>query len=188
MMRAQTSVEINEILANRRSPRSFDVAAQLTKDEVTALLEAARWAPSANNLQPWRFIVGFQGDSNYTALLECLVPFNQSWAHRSSVLIAVAGVPTNSEDKPNPTFMFDCGLSVAQLTFEAYARGFVAHQMAGFDHEKAATIFNGAVPIAIIAIGKQAPADQLEGVLLEREVAARTRKDLSEIVIAGLPD
>lgn len=187
MMRAETSVEINDILAKRRSPRSFDVTAKLSKEDVTALLEAARWAPSANNLQPWRFIVGIQGDSNYTSLLECLVPFNQSWANRSSVLIAVAGVPTNAEDKPNPTFMFDCGLSVAQLTFEAYARGYVAHQMAGFDHEKAATMFSGALPIAIIAVGKQAPAEQLEGILLEREQAVRTRKDLSEIVIAGLP-
>lgn len=187
MTRAETSVEINEILANRRSPRSFDPNAQLNQEDVIALLEAARWAPSANNIQPWRFIVGVQGDSHFTSLLECLVPFNQSWANRCSVLIAVAGVPTNAEDKPNPTFMYDCGLSVAQLTFEAYDRGYVVHQMAGFDHEKAATFFNGAVPIAIIAIGKQAPAEQLEGVLLEREIAVRTRKGLSEIVIAGLP-
>lgn len=186
MTRAKTSVEINEILAERRSPRSFDANAEISKDEVTALLEAARWAPSANNLQPWSYIVGIRGDANYTELLDCLVPFNQSWANRCSVLIAVAGIPTTTEDKPNPTFMFDCGLSVAQLTFEAYGRGLVAHQMAGFDHEKAATMFNGAVPIAIIAIGKQAPAEQLEGILLERELAVRTRKDLSEIVISGL--
>lgn len=187
MTKAITAVPIHDILANRRSPRSFDETAQLSKEDVVGLLEAARWAPSANNLQPWQYIAGFKGDAQHKALLECLVPFNQSWAKRASVLIAVAGIPTTAEDKPNPTFMFDCGLSVAQLTFEAYGRGLVVHQMAGFDHEKAATLFKGAVPIAIIAVGKQAPAEQLEGVLLEREISARTRKELSEIVIAGLP-
>lgn len=188
MTRAHTAVPINEILARRRSPRSFDATATLTNEDVIALLEAARWAPSANNLQPWQYIVGFKDDSQYTALFDCLVAFNQSWAQRASVLIAVGGVGIQESGKENPTFMFDCGLSVAQLTFEAYERGFVAHQMAGFDHEKAATLFKGAVPIAIIAIGKQAPAEQLDGALLERELAVRTRKDLSEIVIAGLPD
>ena len=84
--------------------------------------------------------------------------------------------------------MYDCGLAAAQLTIEAHHRGYVVHQMAGFDHEKAAPLFNGAAPIVIMAIGKQAPAEQLEGPAYDREIAPRTRKALSEIVIAGLPN
>jgi hypothetical protein len=84
--------------------------------------------------------------------------------------------------------MYDCGLAAAQLTIEAHHRGYVVHQMAGFDHEKAAPLFNGATPIVIMAIGKQAPAEQLEGPAYDREIAPRMRKALSEIVIAGLPD
>ena len=187
MSRADTAVEIHELIAERRSPRSLDGTATIGGDDVVALLEAARWAPSANNLQPWRLIAGVRGDENYQALLECLAPANQSWAKRASALIAVAGVPTKEDGSPIATFMYDCGLAVAQLTIEAHHRGFVAHQMAGFDHDRAALLFEGALPIVIVAIGTQAPADQLEGVMLERETAPRTRKPLSEIVLKGLP-
>jgi hypothetical protein len=120
-------------------------------------------------------------------LFECLVPFNQSWSKRAAAFIAIAGTPTQEDGKEIPTFMYDCGLAAAQLTIEAHHRGYVVHQMAGFDHEKAATLFNGAAPIVIMAIGKQAPADQLEGPAHDREIAPRTRKPLAEIVIAGLP-
>ena len=80
MTRADTSVEIHDLIAERRSPRSLDATATIENQDLLALLEAARWAPSANNLQPWRLIAGKRDDSNFTALLECLVPFNQSWS------------------------------------------------------------------------------------------------------------
>jgi hypothetical protein len=101
--------------------------------------------------------------------------------------VAIAGIPTQADGTAIPTFMYDCGLAAAQLTIEAHHRGYVVHQMAGFDHEKAAPLFDGALPIVIMAIGKQAPAEQLEGPAYEREIAPRTRKPLSEIVISGLP-
>lgn len=188
MTRAQTSVEVHDLIAERRSPRSLDDSATASNDDLKAMPEAARWAPSAFNHQPWRFIAGVRGDENFQELLGCLGEFNQAWAKRASLLIAVAGVPTTPDGKENPTYLYDCGLSVAQLTIEAHHRGFVAHQMAGFDHEKAAGYFDGAHPIAVIAIGKQAPAEQLEGMMLEREKAPRTRKELSEIVVKGLPN
>ena len=187
MTRADTSVEIHDLLAERRSPRSLDGNAQISNQDLLALLEAARWAPSANNLQPWRLIAGMRDDSNFTSLLGCLVPFNQSWSKRAAAFVAIAGTPTQADGSAIPTFMYDCGLAAAQLTIEAHHRGYVVHQMAGFDHEKAAVLFDGAMPIVIMAIGKQAPADQLEGPAYDREVAPRSRKDLSEIVIAGLP-
>ena len=94
MMKAQTAVEINEVLANRRSPRSLDATAVLSKDDLLAILEAARWAPSAFNGQPWRFFVGQRGDEVFAQILDSLAPFNQGWAYRSSALILVAGLPT----------------------------------------------------------------------------------------------
>jgi nitroreductase len=188
MTRAQTSVEIHDLIAERRSPRSLDESAVIGSDDLTAMLEAARWAPSANNFQPWQFVAGKRGDENFKLLLECLVPFNQSWSQRGSAFVALAGIPTQTDGKEIPTFMYDCGLAAAQLTIEAQHRGYVVHQMAGFDHEKAAPLFDGGVPIVIMAIGKQAPAELLEGPAYEREVAPRTRKELSEIVVKGLPN
>ena len=190
MMKAQTAVEINDVLANRRSPRSLDATAVLSKDDLLAVLEAARWAASAFNGQPWRFFVGQRGDEVFTQILDSLAPFNQGWAHRSSVLILVAGLPAREDGTPNKGFLYDCGLAVAQLVMETHHRGLVAHQMTGFDPEKAVQnlgIDASLIPVAVIAIGKQASAEQLEGPLLERENAPRERKALEEIVVKGLP-
>ena len=190
MMKAQTAVEINGVLANRRSPRSLDATAVLSKDDLVAVLEAARWAASAFNGQPWRFFVGQRGDEVFTQILDSLAPFNQGWAHRSSVLILVAGLPAREDGTPNKGFLYDCGLAVSQMVVETHHRGLVAHQMTGFDPEKAAQnlgIDASLIPVAVIAIGKQASAEQLEGPLLERENAPRERKALEEIVVKGLP-
>jgi nitroreductase len=190
MMKAQTSVEIHEVLANRRSPRSLDATALLADEDLLAILEAGRWAPSASNGQPWRFFVGKRGDSIFNLILDSLAPFNQGWAHRSSALILVAGVHSREDGTPNKGFLYDCGLAVSQMVFETHHRGFVAHQMTGFDATKAATnlgVVESLIPVAVISIGKQAPADQLEGAIFERENAPRERKALSEIVVQGLP-
>ena len=190
MMKAQTAVEINGVLANRRSPRSLDATAVLSKDDLLAVLEAARWAASAFNGQPWRFFVGQRGDEVFTQILDSLAPFNQGWAHRSSVLILVAGLPAREDGTPNKGFLYDCGLAVSQMVVETHHRGLVAHQMTGFDPEKAEQnlgIDASLIPVAVIAIGKQASAEQLEGPLLERENAPRERKALEEIVVKGLP-
>jgi len=189
-MKAQTSVEIHEVLANRRSPRSLDATALLADEDLLAILEAGRWAPSASNGQPWRFFVGKRGDSIFNLILDSLAPFNQGWAHRSSALILVAGVHSREDGTPNKGFLYDCGLAVSQMVFETHHRGFVAHQMTGFDAAKAATnlgVVESLIPVAVISIGKQAPADQLEGAIFERENAPRERKALSEIVVQGLP-
>jgi nitroreductase len=190
MMKAQTAVEIHEVLANRRSPRSLDSTAVLSNQDLLAILEAARWAASANNGQPWRFFVGNRGDETFGQILDSLASFNQGWAHRASTLILVAGIHTREDGTPNKGFMYDCGLAVAQLVIETHHRGFVAHQMTGFDAAKAAEnlrVDSTLTPVAVIAIGKQAPADLLQGAMLERENAPRQRKSLEEIVITGLP-
>jgi nitroreductase len=191
MMKAQTVVEINEVLANRRSPRSLDATAVLSKEDLLAILEAARWAPSASNGQPWRFIIGHRGDEVFSQILDSLASFNQGWAHRSSELILVAGVHSREDGTPNKGYLYDCGLAVAQLVVETHHRGYVAHQMTGFDASKAAENLSmdaSLTPIAVIAVGKQAPAELLQGAMLERENAPRERKSLEEIVIKGLPN
>jgi len=191
MMKAQTAVEINEVLANRRSPRSLDATAVLAKDDLLAILEAARWAASAFNSQPWRFFVGHRGDEVFAQILDSLAPFNQGWSYRSSALILVAGVHSAEDGTPNRGYLYDCGLAVAQLVMETHHRGLVAHQMTGFDASKAAQNLGvdvSLLPVAVIAIGKQASAEQLEGPLLERENAPRVRKSLEEIVVKGLPN
>jgi nitroreductase len=183
MMKAQTAVEIHEVLANRRSPRSLDATAVLANENLVAILEAARWAPSASN--------GHRGDEVFNQILDSLVSFNQGWAHRSSALILVAGVHTREDGTPNRGFLYDCGLAVAQMVVETHHRGLVAHQMTGFDASKATenlSIDASLTPIAVIAIGKQAPAELLQGAMLERENAPRERKALEEIVIKGLPN
>jgi len=191
MMKAKTAVEINEVLANRRSPRSLDATAVLAKDDLLAILEAARWAASAFNGQPWRFFIGHRGDEVFNQILDSLAPFNQGWAHRSSALILVAGVHVREDGTPNKGYLYDCGLAVSQMVMETHHRGLVAHQMTGFDPEKATQnleIDASLIPVAVIAIGKQASAEQLEGALLERENAPRERKSLEEIVVKGLPN
>jgi nitroreductase len=191
MMKAQTAVGINEVLANRRSPRSLDATAVLSKDDLLAILEAARWAASAFNSQPWRFFVGHRGDEVFAQILDSLAPFNQGWAHRASALILVAGVHTREDGTPNKGYLYDCGLAVSQLVMETHHRELVAHQMTGFDPEKVAQNLGvdvSLLPVAVIAIGKQASAEQLEGPLLERENAPRVRKSLEEIVVKGLPN
>ena len=190
MMKAQTAVEINEVLANRRSPRSLDATAVLAKDDLLAILEAARWAASAFNSQPWRFFVGHRGDEVFAQILDSLAPFNQGWSYRSSTLILVAGVHSNEDGTPNKGYLYDCGLAVSQMVMETHHRGLVAHQMTGFDAAKAAQNLGvdvSLLPVAVIAIGKQASPAQLEGALLERENAPRVRKSLEEIVVKGLP-
>ena len=191
MNKAQTAVEIHEVLANRFSPRSLDATAKLPSQDLLAILEAARWAPSANNGQPWRFFIGNRGDDTFTQILDSLASFNQGWAHRSSALVLVAGVHTRPDGTPNKNFLYDCGLAVSQMVFETHHRGFVAHQMTGFDAEKAAEnlgIENSLVAVVVVSIGTQAPSEQLQGAMLEREIAPRERKALSEIVLKGLPN
>jgi nitroreductase len=189
-MRAETAVPVNEIIATRRSPRSFDESAVITDPDLLGILEAARWAPSAFNGQPWRFFVGKRGDELFNQILTSLGQFNQSWAQRSSALILVAAKTVKSDGSIHADYQFDCGLAVGQLVIETHHRGLIAHQMTGFDKAIAQaelSIPAELVPVVVIAIGKQDAPEKLSGPLLEREQAKRERLPLSEIVVKGLP-
>ena len=189
-MRAETVVPVNEIIATRRSPRSFDEGAVISDHDLLGILEAARWAPSAFNGQPWRFFVGKRGDEVFSHILASLVPFNQSWAQRSSALLLVAAKTVKSDGTIHADYQFDCGLAVGQLVIETHHRGLVAHQMTGFDKaiaQEKLSLTAELVPVVVVAIGKQDAPEKLSGPLLEREQAKRERLSLTEIVVKGLP-
>lgn len=189
-MKAETSVPVHEIITNRRSPRSFNATATINNEDLTAILEAARWAPSAFNGQPWRFFVGKRGDEVFTQILSSLSDFNKSWANNASALIMVAGKTTRGDGSIHADYQYDCGLAVGQLVIETHHRGLVAHQMTGFDKSVVQQVLSIApelIPVVVIAVGTQDVPEKLAGPLLERELAKRERLPLSEIVIKGLP-
>lgn len=189
-MHAETSVPINPVIASRRSPRSFVADHQIDRGDLLAVVEAARWAPSALNGQPWRLVIGQRGDEVFAQILASLGLFNQKWAKNSSALILVASTTVQADGKPYGEYLFDCGLAVSQLVHEAHDRGLVAHQMAGFSKDEATKLLElppELVPVIVIAIGQQDAPEKLDGALAEREVAPRQRLPLETIVIKGLP-
>jgi nitroreductase len=190
VMKAETSVPVHEIIATRRSPRSFNESATISDSDLLGILEAARWAASAFNGQPWRFFVGKRGDQVFTQILTSLGEFNQKWAKNASALILVSAKTTKSDGSIHADYQYDCGLAVAQLVVETHHRGLIAHQMTGFDKTIAQTELSmpaELVPVVVVAIGTQDVAEKLSGPLLERETAKRERLSLAEIVLKGLP-
>ncbi|MGW7351036.1 nitroreductase family protein [Streptomyces sp. NPDC054784] len=184
---ADTAVAVHPLLAERWSPRSFDTAHELGDEQLVALLEAARWAPSARNTQPWRFLVGRRGDTTYKRIFEALVPGNQLWAGTASALIAAVAAELPDGGEPHHGSAYDTGLAVAQLSVQAHALGLHAHQMGGFDAEALRTglgVPAGARPLSVTAVGVLAEADLLPDELRDRETAARARRPLAETFFA----
>jgi nitroreductase len=186
---ADTSSPVHDLIRHRWSPRAFaDTPVQ--PEVLRSLFEAARWAPSSNNEQPWAYIVATKDDAeNYARMLGVLVQFNASWAGNAPVLaLSVAHLKTQRDDKPNRVALHDVGSASAQLTMEASARGLQVHQMAGFDASKARQAF--AIPpdwepVAAMAIGYPGHPDSLPEKLRDRELAPRMRKPLEQFVMTG---
>jgi len=186
---ATTDHPVHDLIRQRWSPRAFS-ARPVSPDILRSLFEAARWAPSSNNEQPWAFIVATQDDpASHSAILSTLVEPNQAWARRAPVLgVAVSKLAFARNGKPNRNAFYDTGAAVAYLTTEATARGLFVHQMAGFDSQKATELFSipgGWEPIAAFVIGYAGDPDSLpDDPLRERELAPRSRKPLSEFVMS----
>ena len=187
---ARTAVALHPLLADRWSPRAFDHA-PVSAEDVGALLEAARWAPSANNYQPWRFLVGRDAsgvaDATYKGLYDSLAEFNQLWASAAPVLIAAIVEVEHEDGSPREIAPYELGLAVSQLTVEAAARGIYVHQMGGFDARQVSETF-GVPPqyrtVVVLAVGRLGDPASLPGWAAERESAPRERKPLSEIAYA----
>ncbi|WP_200308486.1 nitroreductase family protein [Streptomyces adelaidensis] len=184
---ATTAVAVHPLLAERWSPRSFDPTRTISDEELLPLLEAARWAPSARNRQPWRFLVGRRGDTTYQRIFATLMSSNQLWAGNSSLLVAAVAAEFQENGTPNHGSAYDTGLAVAQLSVQAHALGLHAHQMGGFDPDRLRTsleVPDGYRPLSVTAIGALAPADLLPGDLRARETATRERRPLTETFFA----
>jgi nitroreductase len=175
-------------MAERWSPRAFDESAVVTTDQVTALLEAARWAPSFGNTQPARYLVGPRGTPSFDAILATLNSGNRAWAHRASLLLVGVLVTTNSKG-PVPYAEYGLGLASENLVLQAVELGLAAHQMAGFSPDAVRASFTlpeDAVPKVAIAVGSPAAPEVLaEERRIEREKAERMRLPLSEFAFTG---
>jgi nitroreductase len=185
---ANTAVPVHPLLAERWSPRGFDTDHRVGDDDVTALLEAARWAPSAGNSQPWRFLVTRRGEQAHGQLFAALHPGNQTWAGAASALVLVAARTAGDDGTPQPLALYDTGQAVASLVTQAQARGLAAHQMAGFDTAAVRDAFgldDSLAPVVVIAVGRADPGAELPEYLAARETAPRTRHPLSDLLLAG---
>ncbi len=186
---ASTQYPILQTVADRWSPRAFSTQA-VEPEKLCSVFEAARWAASCFNDQPWTFIVATQADSEaYQQLLNCLMPGNVVWAQQAPVLIAAIAQETfKHNSKPNGWAQYDLGQSVATLVLEATRLGLRAHQMAGFEPDKVISTFNLAPefkPMAMVALGYAGDPNALPDDLKTKELAPRTRRDLSDFVFSG---
>ena len=184
---ASTRVPVHSLLAERWSPRGFDRQHQISDDEIGALLEAARWAPSAANTQPWRFLVARRGERAHSQLFAALAPGNQAWAHTASALILVAA-RTAADAAPQPWALYDTGQAVASLVTQAQAQELAVHQMGGFDSNAVRAEFaldQELTPVVVLAVGRADPDAELPDHLAARETAPRTRHPVSRLLLTS---
>lgn len=186
---APTEFPVHDLIRNRWSPRAF-AHKPVPPDVLRSLFEAARWAPSSNNEQPWAYLVATHEDrENFEKMLSVLVEFNANWAKHTPVLaIAIVELAFAKNNAPNRVAQYDVGAATALLSVEATSRGLAVHQMAGLDPDKARQVFEipaGWDALAAIAIGYPGDPESLPQPLRDRELAPRVRKPLSKFVMTG---
>lgn len=181
--------DIEPLLVRRWSPRAFGQK-EISAQHLAQLFEAARWAPSCFNEQPWRFVVAARSDrASFERMSSWLVDANRAWAVKAPLLmLSIARTTFTRNDKPNRHAYHDVGLALGNLVLQATALGLVVHQMAGFDVERARKeleLPEAYDPVAMIALGHPGDPADLSDELRERELAPRTRKPLAELVFGG---
>jgi nitroreductase len=186
---AETQAPIHELIRRRWSPRAFSEL-PVEPDKLLSLFEAARWAASASNEQPWAFLVASQQDpKNFEAMSGVLVEFNRTWATKAPVLIlTLAHTQFEKDGKPNRHAFYDLGQAAANLALQATALGLTTHPMAGFNVEAARERFAvpaGWEPVSVIALGYPGNLDSLTEKLRQRETAQRQRKPLETFIFSG---
>ncbi|WP_345762324.1 nitroreductase family protein [Diaminobutyricibacter sp. McL0608] len=185
---ADTSAPLLPVLADRWSPRAYDATAPVDEVKLTAALEAARWSPSANNSQPWRFIVARRGTAAFDTIAANLMGFNQAWAGSAGVLIVALAETVDENGKERPWGKYDVGQAIAHLSVQAHHDGLHVHQMGGFIADglrEAFGIEERFAPISVTALGVLGSPDDLPEALREREVAPRSRTDLDELLLVN---
>lgn len=187
---AQTDYPIIDVLQRRWSPRAFSTK-PVEKEKLLACLEAARWAASSNNEQPWSYLVATaQEPEEFAKLVSCLVPGNQIWAKQAPVLmISVMKTVFSKNGTPNRVAMHDVGAASAQLTAQAMSLGLFVHQMGGIELSKIKVVYglpDNHEPVAGLAVGYPGdPALLPDEKLREREMTSRVRKPLDQFVFSG---
>jgi len=186
---AITDQPVHALLSSRWSPYAF-ADRDVSDEDLRSLFEAARWAPSSYNEQPWSYLVATRGDAEeFERLLSCLVDGNQAWARHAPVLaLGVTRHAFTRNDKPNAAAEHDLGLAAGGLLVEATARGLVVHQMIGILPDRARELY--AIPdhshaLTGLAIGYEGETSSLPEALRGRDLAPRTRKTLPEFVFGG---
>ena len=185
-MKAQTDYPVHDLIANRWSPYSF-AARSVNDNDLRSIFEAAHWAPSSFNEQPWRYIIAKkENQAAFNKLLSCLTERNRLWASHAPVLVlAITSLKLARNNKSNRAATHDLGLASANLSLEATARGLSVHQMIGIEPDKARQCYEVPADFEIftaIAIGYAAkPADRLTE-FADRDQTRRPRKPLNEIL------
>lgn len=186
---AHAAYPLHAPIARRWSPVAFS-GLPISSAEIGSLFEAARWAPSCYNEQPWRFLFA-TGDTphEFERMLACLAPGNQVWARSAPLLILTfARLAFERNGRSNRHARHDVGLAAANLVLQATSMGLFAHQMAGFDGERIRGTYSvpdGVEPVTAIAVGYPGSIDDLPAELRTRESAPRSRKPLDSILFSG---
>jgi nitroreductase len=187
--RASTDYPIHELLAERWSPYAF-ANRPIAKADLCSLFEAARWAASSYNEQPWYYLVAMQENPDqFQQLLSCLVESNQVWAKNAPVLaLGVVSLKFSHNQKDNRVAAHDLGLATGNLVMEATARGIYVHQMGGILPDKARDLFGIPESFEVwtgLAIGYLGDPSILPDSLRERDLKPRQRKPLEQFVFTG---
>lgn len=185
---AETAYPVHPLIAERWSPRAF-APEPIKEADLMPLFEAARWAASSYNLQPWHFVYGLRGQPAFDAILGCLVPGNAAWAGRAGALVIAVARVVRDDGIANRHAVHDLGQSLASLALQATADGLVVHQMSGFDPDKARAALGvpeGFEPLTAVAIGRPAgPDDPPDERTRDREKAPRARRTVAEFAYPG---
>lgn len=178
---------IHPLILNRWSPRAMS-GESISEEDLMSMLEAARWAPSSYNNQPWRILYAKRDSKHWPKFFDLLIDFNKSWCDKAAVLgVFVSEKIFELNKKPSVTHSYDTGAAWENLALEGHSRNLVVHGLQGFDYDKAKTVLK--VPdefevLAMFAAGKPAPKESLPKELRDKEVVSN-RKKVSEIAFEG---
>lgn len=177
---------IDELIFGRKSPRSFSDK-EISEELLLKMLDAARWAPSSMNEQPWLYMYALRGTEKFEKILKSLVPFNIQWAKNASALVvSFASKNSSYNNQPNKYYAYDTGSANQNLLLYAYSHDVYGHPMGGFIADTLIQEFNvpsDIEPICVIALGYLDSPDKLSEDLKKREIAPRVRKQLNEIIV-----
>lgn len=186
---ARTDAPVLDSIAERWSTRVFDPRAPLDEDAFESALEAARWAPSADNAQPWRVLVARRDTMAFDAVCDALVGFNREWAPAASALMVLVAETADEHGAPREWSGYDTGQAAAYFTIQAQANGLLTHQMGGFDRETIAETFGldaRFAPVVVVAVGTHGDPEAADIRVRMRELAGRKRRPVGTSILLNV--